>query len=97
MKENWLRVTKDDGFSARIQYVLDMDYRREVLKHLDVSIKKMELKPRLYRRGIKSFLERNKNGGLDIPACTAIIPEPAESVSEQPLPFIWEPLVKQLF
>jgi hypothetical protein len=96
LKNNWMKVTRDDGFLARVQYIMDTDYRREVLKHLDVSIKKMELKPKLYRRGIRSFLERSRNGGLDIPSCTAIIPEPAENVSEEPLPFIWEPLTKRV-
>jgi hypothetical protein len=96
MKDNWKKVTRDDAFSARIQYVLDDDYRREVFRHLDVSLKKMELKPRLYRRAIKSYLDRRKNGKLDMPPCTAVIPEPAESVSDQPLPFLWEPMGKQL-
>jgi hypothetical protein len=86
----WLEVTADrDQFISKIQQ-LDNVHRGQSFRATDRLLARLETRPIVYRRMVKMMLEKQERlNTISFPSQVAVIPEPAATISDQPLPQIW--------
>lgn len=88
----WMNVNRDsDDFNSMVRSVMNQKNHREVLRRMDNSISKMEVKPRSFRKMIARYTTTMEAAPppKNLPQHeTIILPRP-DAISEDPLPVPW--------